>query len=106
MAFLICSHYNKIWSESHQRGRKLGTRHSKVRDEPLKDGIASYSIAYISTSKHTVGNQSSFALNEQERGPAGISEQIDSPRKRSLTPCIALDRAVLHRKGEKESFFS
>lgn len=47
MAFLICSHYNKIQSENYQWRWKLQTMHSYTKYEPLRAEMASYSSLYL-----------------------------------------------------------
>lgn len=87
MTFLICSHYNKIQSESYQWRWKLQTMRSSARYEPLRAVMASYSSPYLQFQAHS-RQLIQFYVKKKERKKRNfkaISEQINSPMRRSLT---------------------
>ena len=53
MTFLICSHYNKIQSESYQWRWKLQTMRFSARYEPLRAVMANYSSLYFQFQAHS-----------------------------------------------------
>ena len=101
MTFLICSHYNKIQSESYQWIWKLQTMCSSARYEPLRAVMANYSSLYLQFQAHSRQLVQS-CVKKKERKKENfkrISEQINSPVRRSLQvispPTQLLDRTAL-----------
>ena len=67
MTFLICSHYNKIQSESYQWRWKLQTMPFSARYEPLRAVMANYSSLYFQFQAHSRQLIQSCVKGEKKR---------------------------------------
>ena len=69
MTFLICSHYNKILSESYQWRWKLYTMRFSTIYEPLRAMMASYSSLALQFQAHS-RQLIQFLLRKQKKKEA------------------------------------
>lgn len=98
MTFLICSHYNKIQSESYQWRWKLQTMRFSARYEPLRAVMANYSSLSFQFQAHSRQLIQSCVKGKKKKGRKETSIEsvrINSPMRKSFTGHLSTKTAFV-----------
>lgn len=95
MTFLICSHYNKIQSESYQWRWKLQTMRFSARYEPLRAVMANYFSLYFQFQAHSRQLVQSCVKGEKKgrKETSNKSVRINSPMRKSFIGHLSTNTA-------------